>query len=138
MEKLKIQNLDEYRGDVIADEFARYFATIGKKYATNMPQSKKTLTEYLNKIQRHRNSIFITPVTKIEVEKYINNLKPKKSSGLDKIDNILIKELRDLISEPLSTIYSNSLMEGTFPEKMKISKVIPLHKNRSRDETTNY
>ena len=138
VEKLKIQNLDEHRGDVIADEFARYFATIGRKYSTNMPQSKKTLTEYLNKIKRHGNSIFITPVTKIEVEKYINNLKPKRSSGLDKIDNILIKELRDLISEPLSTIYSNSFMEGTFPEKMKTSKVIPLHKNKGRDETNNY
>ena len=92
----------------------------------------------LRKIKPNINSIFITPITKVEVEKYINNLKPKKSSGLDKIDNIIIKELRDLISEPLSTIYSNSIMEGIFPDKMKTSKVIPLHKSKSKEETNNY
>ena len=123
---------------MIADEFANYFATIGKKYSTNMPSSKRSLTDYLKVIQRNSNSIFITPVTKTEVDKYIDNLKPKKSSGLDKIDNILIKELRALISAPLSIIYSNSLTEGIFPDKMKTSKVIPLHKNKSKDETNNY
>ena len=138
IEKLKINNLDEYRGEIIADEFASYFAKIGKKYSTNMPRSKRDLNDYLNKIKKSSKSIFVTLITKTEVEKYINNLKLKKSSGLDKIDNILIKELRDLISEPLSTIYSNSLTEGIFPNKMKTSKVIPLHKSKSKEETNNY
>ena len=138
VEKLKINNLEEHRGELIADEFARYFATIGKTYATNMPPSRKNLKEYLSKINANTSSIFLTPVTKAEVEKYINNLKPKKSSGLDKIDNILIKELRDVISEPLSIIYSNSFTEGVFPDKMKTSKVIPLHKGKSKEETNNY
>ena len=138
IEKLKINNLDEYRSAIIADEFAKHFATIGKTYSTNMPQSKKSLKEYLSKIKSNTSSIFITPVTKSEVEKYINNLKPKNSSGLDKIDNILIKELRDLISEPLSFIYSNSLMEGTFPDRMKTVKVIPLHKGKCKEEINNY
>ena len=138
VDKLKILNLEEHRGDLIAEEFARYFATIGKKYSTKMPSSKKTLTEYLSKIKANASSIFITPVTKIEVEKYIDNLKPKKSSGLDKIDNILIKELRDLISEPLSILYSKSLTDGIFPDKMKTAKVIPLHKSKDKDDTNNY
>ena len=138
IEKLKINNLDEHRGEIIADEFASYFAKIGEKYSTNMPHSKRDLNDYLNKILKSSKSIFVTPITKTEVEKYINNLKLKKSSGLDKIDNILIKELQDLISEPLSTIYSNSLTEGIFPNRMKTLKVIPLHKSKSKEETNNY
>ena len=138
IEKLKINNLEEYRGEIIANEFANYFAKIGKEYSNKMPNPKKNLNDYLSKINTNNKSIFITPVTKIEVEKYINNLRPKKSSGLDKIDNNLIKELRDLISEPLSIIFSTSLTEGIFPEKMKLSKVIPLHKSKSKEETNNY
>ena len=83
-------------------------------------------------------SIFLTPVTSQEIERHINNLKPKKSSGPDRIDNVLIKELRDVICEPLTTIFNNSLSEGIFPDKMKLSKVMPLHKSNNRDETTNY
>ena len=92
IEKLKINNLEEHRGEVIADEFASYFAKIGKEYADKMPKPNNNLKEYLSKINTSNKSIFITPVMKIEVERYINNLKPKKSSGLDKIDNTLIKE----------------------------------------------
>ena len=138
IEKLKINNLEEHRDKIIADEFANYFAKIRKEYSNKMPKPNKDLKEYLSKINTNNKSIFITPVTKMEVERYINNLKPKKSSGLDKIDNTLIKELRNLISEPLSTIFSNSLTEDIFPERMKTSKVIPLHKSKSKEETNNY
>ena len=138
IEKLKINNLDEYRGEYIAEEFARYFASIGEEYATKMSYPNKDFTQYLSRIQSSTRSIFLTPVTISEIEKHINSLKPKKSRGLDGIDNLLVKELRDIISEPLSIIFNNSLIEGVFPCRMKTSKVVPLHKAKSRDETTNY
>ena len=138
IEKLKINNLEECRGELIAEEFARYFAGIGKEYANRISPPNRDLNHYLNKIPTNERSIFLTPVKKREIEKYINNLKPKKSSGYDKIENVLVKDLRDIISKPLSIIFNNSLMEGLFPVKMKISKVIPLHKSKSREETSNY
>ena len=42
IEKLKIDGIAEYRGEEIVDEFARYFSTIGEKYATRMHPSNKT------------------------------------------------------------------------------------------------
>ena len=138
IEKLKIGSLEEYRGNYIAEEFARYFANIGEEYATKLTRPNKDLKHYLDRIQHSPLSIFLTPITNAEVIKHINNLKPKKSSGLDGIDNLLIKELRDIISEPLTSIFNNSLTEGLFPSRMKISKVVPLHKANNKDETTNY
>ena len=41
IDKLKIDNLYEYRGQHIAEEFARYFSDIGRQYATRMKSSKK-------------------------------------------------------------------------------------------------
>ena len=138
IEKLKVNNLNEYKGDLIAEEFARYFASIGEIYAQKMPMSRQDLQYYLNRIQRNQMSIFLTPVTSQEIKKHINNLKPKKSSGLDNIDNILLKELRDVICEPLVTIFNNSISEGIFPDKMKPPRLCPLHKSGPKDETTNY
>ena len=138
IDKLKINNLYEFRGKHIAEEFTRYFANIGKEYATNMKSSKKDLTHYLNTITTSEKSIFLTPITTLELEKYINNLKPKWSSGLDSINNIVLKELRDIIIEPLTLIFNNSLQEGLFPTKMKTARVVPLYKGKSKYETTNY
>ena len=127
-----------YKGEIIADEFARYFSNIGKEYATRMSKSKKGLNYYLNKIPSCEVSIFLHPVTEMEVHKLINKLEPKKSSGYDNINNVLLKELKEIVSKPLTIIFNNSLVEGIFPDKMKKAKVIPLHKGKSRDETTNY
>ena len=107
--------------------------SIGKDYTSRMTKSRKGLKYYLNSIQTSEMSeIFLQPITTIEVAKYINNLKPKKSTGYDNINNILLIDLWDIISEPLSAIFNNSLMEGIFPEKMKTSKVIPLHKSKKQ------
>ena len=138
IDKLKINNLYEFRGKRIVEEFATYFANIGKEYATNMQSSKKDLTAYLNTITTSEKSIFLTPITTLEVDKYINNLKPKQSSGLDGINNIVLKELRDIITEPLTLIFNNSLQEGLFPTKMKTARVVPLYKGKSKHKTTNY
>ena len=138
IDKLKINNLDVYKGELIAEEFARYFSNIGKEYATKMPKSKKDLNYYLNKIPRCEMSIFLHPVTEAEVSKLIDKLEPKKSSGYDNINNVLLKELKQIVSRPLTTIFNNSMVEGIFPDKMKKAKVIPLHKGKNRDETTNY
>ena len=138
IDKLKINDLDEYKGNLIADEFARYFSGIGKEYATRMTSSRKDLCQYLDKIPTCRTSIFLHPVTEIEVQKLIDKLEPKKSSGYDNINNILLKELKHIVTEPLSIIFNNSLVEGIFPEKMKKAKVVPLHKGKNHDETTNY
>ena len=138
IDKLKINNLDEYKGDLIADEFARYFSSIGKEYATRMLNSKKGLDYYLDKIPSCKTSIFLHPIMEMELQRLIDKLEPKKSSGYDNINNILLKEFKPSITEPLSIIFNNSLLEGIFPEKMKKAKVVPLHKGKSWHETTNY
>ena len=68
IEKLKIGRVEEYRGQLIVEEFARYFSTIGKTFANKMPASKKTITEYLSTIPNHNRSIFLEPCTEQEIK----------------------------------------------------------------------
>ena len=138
IEKLKINNIEEHHRELIAEEFASYFSGVGKKFAEQMPTPQKNLREHMKNIVMEQSSIFMTPVTKSEVERHLKNLKPKNSSGLDNINNKLLKELVDCISEPLAMIFNNSISNGIFPTNMKTAKVIPLHKSKSKSETTNY
>ena len=67
----------------------------------------------------------------------INQLE-SKSSGPQSIPVKLLKLIPDLIIIPLCKIISNSFTSGTFPDSLKISKVIPIHKDGSTQLVNNY
>ena len=68
----------------------------------------------------------------------IKQLPNKISYGHDKISNIMLKALRTSIIYPLCHIFNASLLEGTFPERMKTAEVIPLYKGKDMDLMINY
>ena len=65
-------------------------------------------------------------------------MKSKRSSGHDGISNLLLKELSDVISHPLSIIFNCLIESGVFPDLMKIADVIPLHKSGNVHVVDNY
>ena len=138
IESLKIGSLQSTCGKEIANEFAKYFSTVGEKLAKGMAKPTNSVDSYLSKVSRNPMSIFLSPVSPLEVTKIINGLKPKLSSGIDDINNKLLKELTEYIAVPLSQIVNKSLTDGIFPQKMKSAKVVPLYKSKDKDLTTNY
>ena len=57
------------------------------------------------------------------IEKNIGDLKPKSSAGYDNLSSKLLKEIKCIISRPLSIIINQSLCSGIFPSKLKLAKV---------------
>ena len=138
MSSLTINGIKEYDSDKLSNEFANFFSSIGERYSKNTPQSNHDVYTYLSKIKRNDKSIFLSPCTEIEIIKIIKSLKPKKSSGHDGIANMLLKELSDVISQPLRRIFNHSIESGVFPDLMKVTDVIPLHKSRNVHVVDNY
>ena len=68
----------------------------------------------------------------------ICKLPNKSSSGYDKINNILLKQLNNELSVPLAMICNNSLKTGKFPTQIKTAIVVPLYKSKERDYVNNY
>ena len=60
----------------------------------------------------------------------ISKLPNKKSSGYDNIDNILLKSIKDVVSEKLASLFNLSMSTGVFPEMMKLAEVVPLYKSK--------
>ena len=73
-----------------------------------------------------------------DIAKIIGQLKPKSSSGYDNISSKLLKEITDSVSCPLSKIINQSLCTVIFPGKLKLAKVIPLHKKDDEKQFGNY
>ena len=51
---------------------------------------------------------------------------------------MLLKKLTEQIIQPMTIIINKSIIEGTFPDKMKLADVIPLHKSKDSDNTGKY
>ena len=51
-----------------------------------------------------------------------------KCMGLDEIHPRVLRELAEVIAEPLSIIYQRSLLTGEVPEDWRLSNVTPIYK----------
>ena len=58
---------------------AKYFSNVGKKFAGKIPNPKKSVEYYLNKLQSNHKSLYFDPCDESEIKELINKL-PLKSS----------------------------------------------------------
>ena len=68
----------------------------------------------------------------------MGDLKPKSNAGYDNLSSKLLKDIKGIISRPLSVIINHSLCSGIFPSKLKLAKVIPLYKKEDQRVYGNY
>ena len=134
----------EFNGDestitgdkTIANGFNNFFVNNGPLLAKRIPKSKDSFTQFLpDKIE---DTMFLQPVTEEEIMQQVKNAKNKKSKDHDQIDMCLVKKIIPIIVKPLAHICNTSLMNGIFPDRMKIARVIPLFKNGDVKEFSHY
>ena len=61
-----------------------------------------------------------------------------KSMGLDEIHLRVLRELAEVIAEPLSIIYQHSLLTGEVPADWRLGNVTPIYKKGCREDPENY
>ena len=135
---IKVDNIEYYDSVGITNNLCKYFANIGENLSSKIPKSNKSINEYLAKIKRNEKSLFLRPTSEQEINKIIEKLPNKNSSGYDNISNILLKKLKFPLLKPLNIIFNKSISSGIFPEKMKLADVFPLHKGKEKFLPTNY
>ena len=138
VEYLKVGDLHVYSAKKISNSFAKYFSEVGKKFADRIPTPSKSITEYLRLMESNTKSIFLAPTDENEIKKIATELPNKTSSGPDQISNVLLKEIMGHIVEPLSHIFNQSILNGEFPDSMKLADVVPLYKNKEHYLESNY
>ncbi len=122
--------------DAISNGFCKYYSEVGKKHALKIPPSVKNFKDYMP--QPCDSSIFFSPTSYKEIYSIVSKMRPKNSSGYDEISNKLLKGIIREISTPLLTVFNLSLKTGVFPDRMKISEVIPVYKAKDKTLMVNY
>lgn len=80
----------------------------------------------------------LTPATPTEIEKHIKRIRNNVAAGNDDLKPLPIKYACALISDILCHIVNKMLVSGTFPNKLKIAKVTPVHKDGDEHTISNY
>ncbi len=119
----------------IADEFNKYFSSVGNQLAKAI-KINKSYKIYLK--NSNQNNFFFSPTTVYEVNKIINKLDSKKAPGMDNIKAKLLNECGTELCKGLAHITNLSFVFGNYPDQVKITKVIPLYKKCESHFSNNY
>ena len=115
----------------------RTFCNDGEKLGSkSIFENDQNYRKYLGK--RHVSSVILQPTHAYEIMEIITGLDINKSPGYIDIPVILIKESKFLISHYLATSFNECIETGTYPDILKIAKVVPLHKGGYQMDLGNY
>ena len=137
IESLEINNETMINKQEIANSFNDFFVSIGTKLKNSKINSTAhSYQDYLK--SPNKQTIFLKPITSDEIITIVDKMKNNTSSGIDEIDVKVVKYVISLICVPLASIFNDCLTCGTFPKKMKIARVTPIHKKGKQNDVNNY
>ena len=73
-------------------------------------------------------SMFVSPVTEIELKLIISKMKSGSSEALDGYSTNLVKEMFPVISAVLYHIINLIFVTGVYPSTFKSARIVALHK----------
>ena len=110
----------------ISNKFNDFFVNIGPKLASDIHNTGENYYDYLKDVAP--SSMYLRPIVERDVIKIIDKFNPNKGAGNDNIGNFIVKKVANEIVEPLTRIFNLSISTGIVPDKLKITKVIPIYK----------
>ena len=120
----------------VANKFNKFYINVANKLLKDLGNPNTKFQDYLKNQNVH--SIFLNEVDAGEVLELINKLDITKAGDIYGINPKLIKIAGAEIKDNLSVIFNKSFEIGKFPEKLKLTKVIPIHKAESKMIMSNY
>ena len=115
----------------IADTLStQYHSAFTIEDLNNMPQipAKEIITEKLKTFT----------IQQVEVERILKNLHPTKAPGIDGLHPRILKEMAEVIAEPLTEIANISINTGELPSNWKDAIITPIFKKGDKSEPGNY
>ena len=139
IQKLVINNKDICQPQEIVNSLADFFSNVGPKQAQEIVSTQRSQVDFKRYINYSiNNSLYLTPLDEYDILRIIDGFKNKKSRGYDDLNSQFIKQIKVGLAYPLKILINRSFEEGIFPDKLKISKTIALHKRNEKVLVDNY
>ena len=134
---LNVNNYQYDNPNEVAELFNNYFEAFGGSTSSN--QSTGSAIKILEKFRpRTPECCLLSSVTRQEIIKVAQSLKPKTSTDLWYVSSRLLKSSTPALADYLCALFNSCIGEGTFPDKLKLAKIIPMFKKGCRENIDNY
>ena len=141
-EEIVVDNKRYTQSEDIANKLNEYFSTISDIFKdTDSHHLDTDLTELKHFVDSKvpNDTFFRIPnITSEQVFSIISSLDPSKAIGLGGIGPRIIKTIWHILSPSIAALINKSILTGKFPDKLKLAKVFPIHKNGSKSDPANY
>lgn len=126
----------------VSSRFNEYFTSIPSKLknmiASRNPENHASgYQSFLKDEHRVGESFTLKDVAGTEVQRIIANFKNKATQDI-RMGSLKIANKCQSFYDTLAKVINQSFKEGVFPSQLKVAKVIPIHKNGSKVEASNY
>lgn len=115
----------------LVNSFNHYFSSICKN-STSGISSEHHLPP------RVRNSFGFIDISPSEIVSVVNTMQAKSTTGCDKVSSVILKRCIDLISGPLAKIFNLSFHTATYPDVLKLARIVPIYKHGDQNLPENY
>jgi Reverse transcriptase (RNA-dependent DNA polymerase) len=121
----------------IANEFNKFFCSVGEKISNSVENTTAKPEDYLRP-NPNTNPLEFGVFTQAEFINIINSMEPKSSADINGLSNKILKFVKFEISKPLVHLFNLSLTTGKFPSELKCSKTVPIFKAGDNSMCDNY
>lgn len=116
-----------------AELFARFLSSV---YKIHQPNDTEDLKLFLDR--RCDNNCFDIILTPESIQAVLCSMDLNKGSGFDGVSSLFLRECADVLSCPLSLIFTQSMKSHIYPESLKVGQVTPIFKAGARSDIKNY
>jgi len=131
------KNNETQENVINSNTFNEYFINApyqinNSKVPDNFYPAIDSLGKFINSCDIVNSSFKWKEITISDILKSVNKLSTSKSEDYYGFSNKVIKEVIDLLAQPLVYIFNFSIKNGVFPSALKITKTVPIFKKGNR------
>lgn len=123
---------------ISALDFNVFFTSISDSIVRTIDASNACPQFFLNNMSSPTNSFYMPPILESDVRQAILKLKNTSSLDFYELNSYIIKASVDHLVMPLAILFNKCLMDGIWPNNLKISKIVPIFKKGDVDIADNY
>lgn len=124
--------------EITPDSFNTYFIDSVKQIQSEIGKVSTESYILLARQQVQRQIFSFTQVSEKDVSNAIKRLKSSESRDIYSLSNTILKRIANAFLTPFTISINKCLMEGVFPDELKISRICPVYKKGPRNLAQSY